>query len=544
LREPPTSLKEVQAAAIWLMTATLLVGLGFLAILPPFEGFDESAHFSSIRQIAHTGTMPVSAASALDQFVVNYRAHGPTPYGSGQPPFDPVGLSYTSFFKDTSLWQPYTDSYRVPGVLPHFRPSAEQNWEWKHPPLYYIAMAPILRMTDGLSFVGQLFILRVSSLLIALAGLAIAMRAAVRHATPNARPTAAAGFLLYPLMAPMFFPEFARLGNDSLCLLLAGVLWALLLRWRRDGRSATAFAIGCTLGLGLLTKLFFLPITLGVCVAVAWHTRTRPAGSTRSFDLRAAALVLVPAVIIGTGWYVYRGVRFGSFAGIDLFDRVSTQGGLVANLTRHFSLTAFARGLAALEATWQWGGTWSLARINEVVRLPLVLLAAVLGLAYATRLRCRHATDIEWLPMWLIVPLAATMVYYLLSEIADTGAGTTPGWYLHVLAPAFATATGLGLAELPQHARARKVVTALLFYGVLFLVVVLYAEAALFAGCAVKGDDKYYAFAGRVACLDRVPDIWRHVAVYGWPLWGAVAIGAGASCYVIGLTRLSRASAA
>jgi hypothetical protein len=81
-------------------------------------------------------------------------------------------------------------------------------------------------------------------------------------------------------------------------------------------------------------------------------------------------------------------------------------------------------------------------------------------------------------------------------------------------------------------------VTGLLFYGVLFLLVVLYAEAALFAGCAVKGDDKYYAFAGRVACLDRIPDIWHYVGVYGWPGWGAIGIGAGACCFVVGLARL------
>src|SRR5579862_4372832 len=120
----PTSIKAVEPAAAWLMAAILLVGFGFLAILPPFEGFDESAHFSSIRQIAHTGTLPVSAASALDQFVLDYRTHGPNNYGSGQPPFDPAGLSYESFFNDASLWQPYVARYRARLPLPRFQPGA------------------------------------------------------------------------------------------------------------------------------------------------------------------------------------------------------------------------------------------------------------------------------------------------------------------------------------------------------------------------------------------------------------------------------------
>jgi len=43
---------------ILLVSAILLIAVGFLAVLPPFEGFDETAHYSSIQQIADTGTIP------------------------------------------------------------------------------------------------------------------------------------------------------------------------------------------------------------------------------------------------------------------------------------------------------------------------------------------------------------------------------------------------------------------------------------------------------------------------------------------------------
>ena len=44
------------------------------------------------------------------------------------------------------------------------------------------------------------------------------------------------GFALYHAMLPMFFPEFARLGNDSLCLLLAGAsAFSLVRALRPDG---------------------------------------------------------------------------------------------------------------------------------------------------------------------------------------------------------------------------------------------------------------------------------------------------------------------
>src|SRR5215831_2642125 len=41
-----------------LLLASLLIGLAHVAGLPPFEGFDETAHYSYIEQIAKTGTLP------------------------------------------------------------------------------------------------------------------------------------------------------------------------------------------------------------------------------------------------------------------------------------------------------------------------------------------------------------------------------------------------------------------------------------------------------------------------------------------------------
>src|SRR5450756_2384219 len=45
-------------AAIILFAGSLVAGLGFCALFPPFDGFDETAHYSYIQQIAQTGTWP------------------------------------------------------------------------------------------------------------------------------------------------------------------------------------------------------------------------------------------------------------------------------------------------------------------------------------------------------------------------------------------------------------------------------------------------------------------------------------------------------
>src|ERR1700722_1160625 len=91
------------------MSTLFFVGLGYLAIMPVFEGFDEYAHYSSMRQIAGTATIPVLGSSYIDQAYEDYR--GPLPYSHDLPPFD-SGLTYAKFFAQPGLVEQYRRDYR------------------------------------------------------------------------------------------------------------------------------------------------------------------------------------------------------------------------------------------------------------------------------------------------------------------------------------------------------------------------------------------------------------------------------------------------
>ena len=56
---------ETRPFFMFYLLALLFMGLAYLAILPPFEGFDETAHYSSIRQIADTATIPLYGSISL-----------------------------------------------------------------------------------------------------------------------------------------------------------------------------------------------------------------------------------------------------------------------------------------------------------------------------------------------------------------------------------------------------------------------------------------------------------------------------------------------
>lgn len=45
-------------ALFLLLIGSLLTGFGFILLLPPLEGFDETAHYSYVQQLSQTGTFP------------------------------------------------------------------------------------------------------------------------------------------------------------------------------------------------------------------------------------------------------------------------------------------------------------------------------------------------------------------------------------------------------------------------------------------------------------------------------------------------------
>jgi len=504
------------------------IGIGYISITPPFEGFDETAHYSSLREIADTGRIPVLGKSYLDQSVVDYQ--GPMPYETGNPPFD-RRLVYPKFFARPDLVAHFQQYYRRPSPHLAFRPSGESNWQAQHPPLYYLLLAQVLRGLDGLSFTAQFFVLRLISFAFAVVGVAFGLAAVNRPDSPPERNPAVIGFVLYLIVLPMFFPAFARIGNDSLCLLLAGVTAWLLAGWLKNDRDpGKALAIGVVLGLGLLTKAFFLPITMGLGIFLAirlWQVRSTPSAGER---LGSTVLLLLAAVLVGGGWYAYRLLTYGDLTGSEDSVQLARQGGLVAGFERHFSLFQLVRGALMPLASYQWIGTWSVTRLPEVYQVPMAALAGWVVIAYARQLARRPLADTAWLPVWMFALFVAGLFWHTVTYIALYGLGSTGGWYLHILMPWAAPAVGLGIASIAAHQRVRPLLAALLAYAFAFHMFALWAQLALFTGCATKGNDKYYVFSGSVLCFDRAPLIMDRLAVLGYPALAISGFALGLAC--------------
>lgn len=525
---------------VFLYFAVLLsMGLFHLATTPVYEGFDEPWHYSAIRQIAYLDKITMREESYVDQFVLDYQ--GPLPYDSGSPPFDRSitpfgrGTTYGKFVRDQKLINSYVAQYRenIPPAL--FSPSFEPNNLYRqHPALYYAIMAPVLRLVDGTPLVTQIFVLRLFSYLLALSGVALGVLAISKRGRLESGEQSfplLLGFLIYPYLSPMFFPQFARLGNDSLCLFLVGLLAYLFSKWLANGSNTkSSLSIGVVLGIGLLTKAFFIPIAVAVFMYVLM-----PAFGARAFKqdpvkwISTIAGIFLPAMIIGGGWYVYNSLVYGSFSGSNLGIWLTQRGGLLANLGDTFSLPVFVRGLATAVVTYLWGGTQSLAHLPYLTYAPLLVALGCIVVAFCFRLRKIPLADPLWLSTWLAAIFALGICGHAVSNMAVGGNGNTPGWYFHILTPFLAPAMGVGVHSLFRNFRSKNVFFGFMAYAAAFACIAIWLQLALFSGCAVKGDDKHYLFQSNYLCLDNAAMVVDGISLLGYP----VLAGFGLFCWVV-----------
>lgn len=532
--------KNIVVVAGWYLLGILLVGLAYIFITPIFEGFDETAHYSSIKQIALTKTIPIYGKSFVDQGVESYR--GPKPYSSGTPPFD-GDLVSSKFFANADDVSNYTTHYRNAPQEQNFKFGAQPNWQAQHPPLYYLLMAPVYDLTASMPFFSQFRILRVLSYLLAFLGVFFACLGMLAKKCQNPGEHLI-GLLAYPLILPMFFLEFGRLGNDSLCLALSGIAyWITVSGEPVSGLSPKrAIALGLTCGLGLLTKAFFIPITFGTFAYLLW---ARLNGRKELMQWRelvsSPLLILLVALIVGGGWYAYKFMVYGDLSGSDEAVQVAAQGGMLKGLKANFHLFPLVRGLIVWLPTYQWAGTWSLARLPVWMQIPSIILLIVVGLGISRELLSRHRHDMVWWSVVITGLFLGGLVWHVFVAMALGQVPTSPGWYLHTIMPWVAPVIGAGLYRLVKTGRMAKTLLAVLFICTfLYQMVSTWCLITLYSACSIKAADKSFVFLKGYYCVSGIDQIFDRLSVIGTPTLFLACFAGGYICLGIACRQACR----
>lgn len=422
----------------------VLLCIANVLFLPPYEGFDETAHYSYISVLSDRHEIPNFSRTPLDATMEDSLEGLPHPYNS-KPPFKASGgISYKDFFRDDRAGEREEAAKRFwqePQKTTVYTPGQKLNWQGQHPPLYYFLMGFPYRLARSWPPGMRLLLLRLCSVALACGSLLFWYKTITLFQSPDSRR-----LLLLGGLAAIFFPslfyDFARLGNDSLVtLLFAGSFYFLLATYvHRQERLGDFVGLGCTLGLGLLTKLFFLPLLVGAVLCSLWlGFRYTKIGLWPLF-LRVSLLVGISLLLAG-GWFGLFHFRYGVLVGST--GRAMRQP-ILSPWRHELSVGQFLlqmlRAAGGFFTTFFWCGTWSWVRpplYLYVCIVPLVALTVCSLFSFFVHEPAQaERRQIVISALLFLVPLLLGFVYHMYLMVRSTGWGFgTPGHYLFVTWP-------------------------------------------------------------------------------------------------------------
>lgn len=510
----------------WFWAGVYLIGVAFICLLPPWEGYDEIAHYSYAQQVADTGEAPSVEQGKLAVDVEAYKNLAPTPY-STTPPFDENGgFTYRSWFSGGNV--SHSIAHDSPSSERHFSMGTKSNWQAQHPELYYRLIAPLVSITAGLSWTAQLFILRVFSWSLAFSGLVISVSftmRAIRIKNPDLNSAYTKIALAWPLLFPGFFPEFARLGNDSLILLMFSLAWAMLIqRFFAPQRIYWYLGLGALLGLGGLTKITFLPVSVAIFIWLLWMGCYVTNWSVR-IQSWLGTLLAISIYFLFTGEsYLANLAQRGSLSGlVELSDNEAPGALFWLGALRHpFEII---KGLLGIEMTFIWGGTASSAYPPIITVLPIAILVTVIVLC-SIGLFKGPIRELAILALLIITTVISSLIYYLLVRIAVTGVGSgTPGWYLHTLIAPLSLLLAGGWKFFQTHLSLSHLVWRSWFiYMVIFGFSTTWLQLTLFTGCSFKtAESRFYSFSN-ASCFIDISNIYQRLNTLGYPALGLTLV--------------------
>jgi len=409
----------VGVTAIWLCFVARV--WFYAAVLPVWEGYDEWSHFAVIRLVALRGQALPAWDSPLPRDVGASLELLPLPWSwrlAGAP-----RIAGDEFWL---LPREERDSRELKfRLLP-------REWQWQdsdgpyraheayQPPLYYWTMAPLMSLLGGAGLARQLLAVRWFGAL--LGSLAIPLTFCIARDLLRS-DRLALGCAAVVAAMPGFALVVGHAGNDCLAIALFSVLiWCGVRVASGKSRLGDILALGAALGLGLLTKAYFLTAIPAVAVLAIWKLRGR------------AAVPLACALLLGGWWYARAYAQTGTLTG--LTDFVMASDARTGGLLRQALAVPWGRAIDSILFSHPYAGGWSFLQVRSWM-YHVFYVVALLGLAGLVRARRTAAM------LWLAAIYAGFWLgelYHVVILWAARGVATSMGYYLY----------GVVAAEVPQ----------------------------------------------------------------------------------------------
>lgn len=366
-------LKRVPRAAWICVLIAALNGAAWSVIVPPFQGHDEVDHFAYVDHLAQSGTLPggqgafdYSPAQSLVMSALGY-------YTTRFTPFEP---SITSSAQQDTLMQAVNAgaSLEQPG---------EVGVATSEPPLGYTVQLIPYELGSG-NILVQLQLMRLLSVLLAAATVLLTFLF-LREILPGAPWAATIGALCVAL-EPQLMSASSILNPDGLTFTITAALFLCLARaFHRGFTLARAVTLGLLAVAGILTKLTFLGVALGLVLSVlilaVREVRARGWGALKPVAM-VAGVGVVPAILyaLHNGLISGRANSFISHASFNEFSYIWQ-----LYLPRLPGMTHYFAGVATYKDIWWdrwvgfygWMDTTFPAWVDNVALIPATIIAGL-----------------------------------------------------------------------------------------------------------------------------------------------------------------------
>src|ERR1035437_5299444 len=426
---------------LFLWAAFVMRGLWYSAAMPVWEGYDEPYHFAYLQHLAAAKGLTLdTAVVSLD---VQHSLHLlPLAWELHLQHLPPPLLTYDSF------WQlPATDRDLLISEVRRLSPGEGSepatewmpNYEFQQMPLYYWLFWIPMRLMGKTSLPSRVMALRILSVLLASVVVPLCYKVA-RQVLGEGK---ALGVTALFVLLPELMVDLARVGNESLALVLMTIALVYALKTvKQPERWSAWIALGLALGLGLLTKAYFL-VTLPALVLIALYliwTSLSTHGwkrQTIGVTLRSCAAVGIILAVAGR-WYWHVHLVTGSWSG--QIDDVAVHSVSFAQKLAAIPQVNWKSGAISVLLSHIWFGGWSFLRLPLAWYLltAVPIAVAVAGVVVGwMRERAAPKPDSKLPQIFVLgafyVCFWVGLAYHVLIIFVNTGVSASTGWYLYCL---------------------------------------------------------------------------------------------------------------
>src|SRR5438067_183667 len=269
-------------------------GLFYCSIVPLWEGFDEWAHYAVAQHMSVTGDVIVDRNLWVSREINTSLQLAPLARGM-------TAIIPPAVTRDGYRQLPVEERRRREQALREIpadwaKESATGGmpaYEASQPPLYYWILAIMLRPVQHLSLLERVWIARVVTFLIG--SFALPLGFALSRKLFGSE-SLALGITAFVALMPELAIDLARVSNESLAIVLYTWFLLTVCVWVEHPEGITqTIVVGISLGLGLLTKAYFLTAAPALLVIYVGLLCTRH--KQRWLYVKNAALTLIISAV-------------------------------------------------------------------------------------------------------------------------------------------------------------------------------------------------------------------------------------------------------